>query len=213
MYSMRQLDIVIDSLEKEVSMLQERLNKNIYKAQGFVKYFDSTWTQTKALPFKTVKSFDELFPDSARKSVDERALSQINSLRVAQEIATNDLKEKEKILGQHKIEWHRKISLSLACLGVVPDWGAVGFYHSQRRIGHSSRFCHHIFYAFLFFKYHRRKICKRKDISAFAGMWIATFILVPIGLFLTYKAMRDSQLFNKEFYYRIARFFVSIFRK
>jgi lipopolysaccharide export system permease protein len=28
-------------------------------------------------------------------------------------------------------------------------------------------------------------------------------LLIPVGLFLTYKAMRDSQLFNQEFYYRI----------
>jgi lipopolysaccharide export system permease protein len=33
-------------------------------------------------------------------------------------------------------------------------------------------------------------------------MWLATFILTPIGFFLTYKALNDSQLFNKEFYYR-----------
>ena len=33
-----------------------------------------------------------------------------------------------------------------------------------------------------------------------AGMWFSTAILVPIGIFLTYKAMHDSQLFSKEFY-------------
>jgi len=39
--------------------------------------------------------------------------------------------------------------------------------------------------------------------SPFVGMWLSTFILVPIGIFLTYKALRDSQLFNKEFYFRL----------
>ncbi len=38
--------------------------------------------------------------------------------------------------------------------------------------------------------------------SPFAGMWLSTGVLIPIGIFLTYKAMRDSQLFNQEFYYR-----------
>jgi len=50
------------------------------------------------------------------------------------------------------------------------------------------------------------KFAKANTMSPFAGMWLATFVLVPIGLFLTYKAMRDSHLFNKEFYYRITRF-------
>jgi len=30
-------------------------------------------------------------------------------------------------------------------------------------------------------------------------------VLVPMGIFLTYKALRDSQLFSKEFYYRTGR--------
>jgi len=33
-------------------------------------------------------------------------------------------------------------------------------------------------------------------------MWLAILVLTPVGIFFTYKAMHDSQLFNKEFYYR-----------
>jgi lipopolysaccharide export system permease protein len=33
-------------------------------------------------------------------------------------------------------------------------------------------------------------------------MWMASMALLPVGLFLTYKAMHDSELMNKEFYYR-----------
>jgi len=28
-------------------------------------------------------------------------------------------------------------------------------------------------------------------------------VLIPVGLFLIYKALHDSQLFNKDFYYRL----------
>ena len=49
------------------------------------------------------------------------------------------------------------------------------------------------------------KFAKAGAWSPFWGMWLSTFVLVPMGIFLTYKALRDSQLFNKEFYYRISR--------
>ena len=39
----------------------------------------------------------------------------------------------------------------------------------------------------------------------FSGMWMATIVLLPVGIFLTYKAMDDSQLFNREFYYRMLK--------
>ena len=51
------------------------------------------------------------------------------------------------------------------------------------------------------------KSASENSISPFAGMWLATFILVPVGLFLTYKAMHDSQMFNKERYAKIVRLF------
>ena len=43
---------------------------------------------------------------------------------------------------------------------------------------------------------------KSGQASPMQGMWLSTLVLIPIGTFLTYKAMRDSQLFNQEFYYR-----------
>ena len=51
------------------------------------------------------------------------------------------------------------------------------------------------------------KFAKENSLTPFAGMWLATFVLLPVGIFLTSKAMHDSQLFNKEFYSRIARFY------
>ena len=47
------------------------------------------------------------------------------------------------------------------------------------------------------------KFVKEGITSPFIGMWLAVLVLTPVGVFLTYKAMHDSQLFNKEFYYRL----------
>jgi len=46
----------------------------------------------------------------------------------------------------------------------------------------------------------------REDgLMPFSGMWLSTMILIPFGIFLTWKAMQDSNLFNSEFYYRALR--------
>jgi lipopolysaccharide export system permease protein len=39
------------------------------------------------------------------------------------------------------------------------------------------------------------------------GMWMASIVLFPIGIFLTYKAMRDSKLLSNETYARLLRSF------
>jgi lipopolysaccharide export system permease protein len=51
------------------------------------------------------------------------------------------------------------------------------------------------------------KFAKENTLTPFTGMWLATFILIPMGVFLTWKAMRDSQLFNKEYYKKVAKLF------
>ena len=47
----------------------------------------------------------------------------------------------------------------------------------------------------------------------FIGMWLAVIVLTPVGAFLTYKAMHDSQLFNKELYNKAFRRLKNIFAK
>ena len=48
------------------------------------------------------------------------------------------------------------------------------------------------------------KFAREGVIEPRIGMWIAPAVLLPVGLFLLYKATRDSALFDIELY---ARFF------
>src|SRR5215469_14128621 len=58
-----------------------------------------------------------------------------------------------------------------------------------------------------------QKFAKEGTMSPFMGMWISTFVLIPVGMFLTYKALKDSQLFNKEFYFRLRENLKKLFKK
>ncbi|MDQ3047907.1 MAG: LptF/LptG family permease, partial [Bacteroidota bacterium] len=54
------------------------------------------------------------------------------------------------------------------------------------------------------------KLAKEGKIDPGYGMWMATVILLPIGVFLTYKATSDSSLFDTNAYIEPIRNF---FRK
>ena len=55
------------------------------------------------------------------------------------------------------------------------------------------------------------KFVKTETLSPFLGMWLAIIVLTPVGIFFTYKAMNDSQLFNKDLYLNFYRKVKSIF--
>ena len=44
------------------------------------------------------------------------------------------------------------------------------------------------------------KMAKEGSWNAFYGMWISSFILTPIAVYLTYKATNDSALLDTDWY-------------
>jgi len=44
------------------------------------------------------------------------------------------------------------------------------------------------------------KFTRESVFSPFAGMWISSFVLIPLGIFLTYKASKDSTIMNIDTY-------------
>jgi lipopolysaccharide export system permease protein len=53
----------------------------------------------------------------------------------------------------------------------------------------------------------------QKVLTPMTGMWLSVMVLFPVGVFLTYKATRDSQVFNKEYYYRFIKAVSGIFKR
>ena len=45
-----------------------------------------------------------------------------------------------------------------------------------------------------------QKLVEEDMVSTFAGMWAASYLLLPIGIFLTYKATTDSAIMNIDTY-------------
>jgi len=216
MFSMRQLNKAIDSFEKENKQFFDQTLKTTYSLLPFAQFLDSS--ANKKLPadtsagLKTAKSFEELIPDSAKQNTHDRALNQVTSFRSNIEANLANFKEREKRLRKHKIEWHHKIVLSLACLVLFLIGAPLGSIIRKGGLGTPLIFAIIFFMVFYFSTTIGEKLANENTMTPFTGMWLATFLLVPLGIFLTYKAMRDSQLFNKEWYYRIFRIVRSFFK-
>lgn len=174
---------------------------------------DSVIKATAAIGIKkNPNSFDALLPDSARDEVKVRAISALNTLKNNLEMTTSSIEEQQKTLQKYKIEWHRKISLALACLVLFMIGAPLGSIIRKGGLGTPMIFAIIFFMIFYFVSTRGEKLAKEIEMSAFSGMWLATFVLVPIGVFLIYKAMHDSNLFNKEFYTRLKRNIVKLLR-
>lgn len=206
MLSMRQLEKIIDSMAHDNLNMAAQYRKDLVRPFRFLTYLDSTRPALKdTAPPYSFSSFDAFLPDSAKGSVNENVRNTARSVSVGMESTATTMAFKERELRKHKIEWHRKIVLSLACVVLFLIGAPLGAIIRKGGLGTPLIFAIIFFMLFYFSSTTGEKFAKEDSMSPFTGMWLATFILLPVGLFLTYKAMRDSHLFNKEFYFRVAK--------
>jgi lipopolysaccharide export system permease protein len=206
MLSVRQLNTAIDSLSETENKFIKRSGRELSPFLSFLRFKDSAWSK-KDTASKPVKKFDDVIPDSLESIIYDRASSQINSLKGTSDLLAADYKTKNESLRKHLIEWNRKFTLSVACLVLFMIGAPLGSIIRKGGLGTPLIFAIIFFVLFHLLNTFGEKFAKEAVLTPFAGMWLSTAVLIPVGIFLTVKAMRDSQLFNKEFYYRSFRSF------
>jgi lipopolysaccharide export system permease protein len=204
MLTVSQLSKAIDTLKK----INDGTTSKIIRETGiylpFVNNLDSNWAVPK---MKTARltSFSQIVPDSAKQTLIDIALSQANSVKGILESNAVEYDERDNDLRLHMIEWHRKFSLSLTCLVLFLIGAPLGSIIRKGGIGTPLIFAVAFFVVLFLLNNFGEKFIKQNVVEPVVGMWMATVVLLPVGIFLVTKAMRDSQLFNKEYYYRFLR--------
>jgi lipopolysaccharide export system permease protein len=211
MLSMRQLSKAIDSLRKHNAGFYKEAQQNFYPTMQFIPYLDSNWKTKDSTP--KIINFNKLITDSINERLKTNLSIKVENLRSSNDVLLVQYKEQKKVLRQHQIEWHRKISLSLACLVLFLIGAPLGSIIRKGGLGSPLVLSVVFFMIFYFLSNTGEKMAKEGTLEPAVGMWVSTFVLVPLGIFITSKALKDSQLFNKEYYYRTWQKFRSFWQR
>ena len=201
MLSARQINHTIDSLYKISDSLFVKVNKAFHINLHNTIVNDSS-SKKSADVYPKYNRFDSLITDSVRAYVIEAAIGIANNLRSSVEGPGNEIESRRTEIVYHKIEWHRKFSISMACFVLFFIGAPLGSIIRKGGLGMPLVVAIIFFLIFHLLNMFGEKFVRESILSPFTGMWLAVIVLTPVGIFLTYKAMHDSQLFNKEFYYR-----------
>lgn len=109
---------------------------------------------------------------------------------------------REKIIARYFLEWHKKFSLSFAILVLFFIGAPLGAIIRKGGIGLPVVVSVVIFIVYHTMSFSMEKLGRELVWDAPRAMWTASFILLPAGIFLTYKSATDSALFNLEVYLR-----------
>lgn len=202
MLSAGQIDRSLDSLNKLYDTLNARSGRVFDIYMHYTNIADSAWKKNPASAVVKYNRFDSILPDSARRQVTDNAINTVMSLKNNVETTSAEQENRRSEILYHHIEWHRKFSLSMACFVLFFLGAPLGSIIRKGGLGMPLVVAIIFFLIFHLLNMFGEKFVKESFLSPFLGMWLAVLVLTPVGIFLTYKAMHDSQLFSKEFYYR-----------
>lgn len=202
MLSMRQLTTYNDSVKSALKKSTETSMKASATYLSFVSANDSGDINYRVVVPAAKKTIKEIIPDSAFSVCMDMAISKLGSAKSDIEYLFTNYKERSKEIRKFDIEWQRKIALSAACFVLFLIGAPLGSIIRKGGLGAPLVFGIIFFVIFHLLNTFGEKLAKEGVMSPFGGMWMASMVLLPLGIFLTYKALNDSELLNKEFYYR-----------
>ena len=154
--------------------------------------------------------FMKNFTGSRQKDVIEAALNLARSNKQYVTSMEAEMKGKRKTINRHKIEWHRKLTLSVACIVLFFIGAPLGAIIRKGGLGMPVVVSVLFFLVFHMTSITGEKFIKEGEMIAWQGMWMATLFLMPIGIFLTYKATTDSTLLDAGSYTKFFRRIVDV---
>ena len=106
---------------------------------------------------------------------------------------------------KHEADWHKKITLSLSCLIFFFIGAPLGAIIRKGGLGVPVVISVTIFIFYYIINVSGEKMAKSGEWVPWFGEWLSSMVLCPIGIFLTYKANKDSAVFNIEAYINVIR--------
>ncbi len=128
------------------------------------------------------------------------AMDMIRTNRDHANYAHIEFRQRERTLARYQIEFHRKFTLSFACVVLFLIGAPLGAIIRKGGFGLPMVISILLFVVFHVISIMGEKFVREGVLEAHQGMWISSLLLLPVGILLTYKATTDSALLNTENY-------------
>lgn len=151
--------------------------------------------------------------NATRRELLAKAIEQAQNTKAHVYNFSVDYEYELKTRAKHLIEFNRKFTLAIAILIFFLIGAPLGAIIRKGGLGFPVVISVLFFIVYYVISITGEKIVRQLMVSAPIGMWISSIILIPIALFLIYKATTDSVILSKEGYRGIGRFFSKLHKK
>lgn len=199
MLNIWQIDSVADSTKR-------RLNKRVVElSRQSTDYFfvrtNSFLKTEKDTRTTSIKSFIDSLNSVKQMRVVENALTTARSNAGYIEAASINFTNDELEINRFLVEWHKKIVVCFACIILFFVGAPLGAIIKKGGLGLPVVVAVFFFLAYFILTEAFTSLALEGTMPPWQAMWIPLLIFLPISMFLTYKAAKDSAIFDVTNYY------------
>lgn len=196
MLNTAQLNLSIDSIRKETLGDQKNFAKYFIQNYNFYSKRDTVKKPMKAEPATVPKDLFSGLTTSERNRIIESAKNSAFSVSSNLKANSETFYSKEKLLHRYQIALQKKFTFSIACFLLFFIGAPLGAIIRKGGLGLPAVISTIFFILFWILSITGEKYAVEGVLTAWQGLWIAPLVLLPIGIFLTYKATVDASLLD-----------------
>ncbi len=136
----------------------------------------------------------------ARESVFNSAANLAQQQVSEMQFKSLTIHDDKRILRRHEIELLKKFTLSVACLVFFFIGAPLGAIIRKGGLGTPLVISVFLFLVYYIIDNTGYKMARDGRWIVWCGVWLSTFVLAPLGIYFTYKAMNDSAVFDADRY-------------
>lgn len=207
----------ISQLSENIDSLKKSKPRNLALVTSYIKPYVSYGNQSDEskkmekqakvgnLTFKYDTSFLQHIPDSLRTTSLQTSANNIRNFKSLLDITALNRKLDEENYLKYDVEWHRKFTLSFACILLFLIGAPLGAIIRKGGLGMPLVIAVIFFMAFHILNITGEKLVKAGTAVPWMGMWMSSIILLPLAFWLVKSARNDSSVLTKEWYVRVWR--------
>lgn len=198
MLNLKQLYKAEDSLSGRIYLRKSEMQDQVWRSFLHLSRKKTVRNplQDTLKPLETV--FLDNFPAEERSRIIEGAVNNTRNTKENIGFFKTEIDQRSEKLYRYEIEVQRKFTLSLACLILFFIGAPLGAIIRKGGFGMPVVFSVLFFVVFHILSITGEKFCREGVLPAWQGMWIASLVFLPIGVFLTIKATSDSPLVDAD---------------
>lgn len=206
---MHELRTSIDSMTLRVDSIGNVFGKEL-KNSGYFTLYNNERPDTNKVKKSVAATIDidSIYASASlqqRESMLNRAVSRAETVRQDYEYKSMLSDGDQRIIRRHEMEMHKKFTLSFACLIFFFIGAPLGAIIRKGGLGTPVVVSVLLFIFYYIIDNSGYKMARDGRWEVWEGMWLSSAVLLPLGIFLTYKAVNDADVFNKDLYVNFIR--------